>query len=361
MKKIVFICMILFFLISGILLFKNNSAKIDQIDTEEKSLTAKFIKSHLFDKDKTLRTNFVGETGSELALSESMGLWLEYLSGDNKQQQFNEAYDTIKSEFMMKQGLIAWQILDGETATTNALIDDIRIIEALFKEGESTGNQQLIKEAITLSKAIVKYNYNDEFLVDFYDEEYGYANGTLTVSYLNVRPFKYMNEYDVISDEQYREIEQFMRDIPMQGNFYPITYHVKERAFEFSNEINLIDQLYIALHLERTSVNTDKFNDWLQNKEDESKKLFGRYDAYREEPIVTYESVAVYALIVLYAIERDDEKFAQHIWKKVKEFQVQGKSSEYYGGYVNNYQTHSFDNLLALIAERELKNEGIIQ
>lgn len=361
MKRTLLICIIILIIVLGVLFLKKNNNPVEYENTEIDSMIAKFIINHLFDKDKTLRTNFSEEPGRDLALSESMGLWLEYLAANKKQEQFNQVYDTIKKEFMLKQGLIAWKVEDGEIATTNALIDDIRIIEALFIEGEDSGQQMLIDEAIKLSEAILKYNYNGKFLVDFYDWEYGYSNEELTLSYLNLTPFIYMKKYNVISEEFLQEIEQFLKLIPKRDNFYPMTYHVTNETFEFSEEINLIDQLYIALHLERASVNTDEFYEWLLDKESIENKLYGRYDASTEEPTVNYESVAVYALTVLYALEREDKEFAKRIWQVMKEFQVRDISSDYYGGYVLNYQTHSFDNLLALLAEEELQHEEIIQ
>ena len=45
----------------------------------------------------------------------------------------------------------------------------------------------------------------------------------------------------------------------------------------------------------------------------------------------------------------------------MKELQSQDPLKHYYGGNMNEKDTHSFDNLLPLIAERELLNEKVIQ
>lgn len=362
MKKnswiIAVVCILVFGSIFSWFIFgeKENQAVVF-IEDGETLQTEKFIGEHLLVSPGEIRTNFVGKPGSTVSLLESSGLWLEYLTEKHDPTKFDHAYEDMVKKFRLKEGILAWEINEGKVAKTNALIDDLRIIEALFKEGETREDEKVIEEAINLSKAVLKYNGQARFFVDFYDTEYRYANEELTVSYVNLEPFLYMEKYGIITQEELAGIRRFMEELPVEAGFYPQTYDVVQDEFHFNEEINLIDQLYIVLHLERAGISTTGFANWLKSLPADGAKMYGRYDATTKEPTVEYQSVAVYALAIMYALERGDRLFAEELWNDV----LLLKSND--GGYVDaaSQTTHPFDNLLALLAERRLKDEGIIE
>lgn len=123
----------------------------------------------------------------------------------------------------------------------------------------------------------------------------------------------------------------------------------------------MIDQLYTALHADRAKVNTSAIMKWLKTTFTKEGKLYGRYKLSTLQPAVTYESPSVYALVILYALKQNESEFAKEVYDRMKELQIQDPLKDYYGGYMNEKDTHSFDNLLPLIAERELFNESVIQ
>src|SRR5699024_4775576 len=324
--------------------------------------TERFILNHLQHEDGTIRTNFSGQEEGSLVLSESLGLWMEYLTLKNDQEQFAQVVDVLTRHYLLKNHLIAWEIKENERSETNALIDDLRIINALFLMGKKTQNTSYTELATEISRAIVTYHEKEDILVDFYDTQFAEANDSLTLSYIIPEAIDQMSEHHLLTNEAMGNMQSILREMPMNNGFYPQSYEVHTREYTFTDEINLIDQLYIARHFEQMMNNSDDaFNKWLKEEFNKERKLFGRYDLSSKEPTVTYESVAVYALAILYSVERGDETFARDVYNQMQTLQINDEKSLYDGGYMDEQTTHSFDNLLALIAERTLKNEQIIQ
>lgn len=90
-------------------------------------------------------------------------------------------------------------------------------------------------------------------------------------------------------------------------------------------------------------------------------QLYGRYIADTKEPAVQYESPSVYALAVLFSRTKADPAVIKPLYKRMTSFETLDTLKPDYGGYMSGGDTHSFDNLLPLLAERKLFNENIIQ
>lgn len=324
--------------------------------------TERFIIKHLLHEDGTIRTNVEPQDGSDLALSESLGLWMEYLVEKEDSLRFKDAYGTLMDKFLLKEGLVAWKIEDGVAADTNALIDDIRIMKALFQEGERTGRKDYIETATKIAKSVVAFNRHGENFVDFYDVNHRYANDEITLSYLDIEGIRYLSKYELIPEESIKTLETFMKDIPLKNGFFPKSYHIVHDTFQFDETINLIDQVYTAIHLERSGAATDEFYDWLTEEFYKEHLLYGRYDREAKKRSVDYESASVYALTILYSLEKNDHEFAKDVYERMLTMQVRDKEAQYYGGYVTSENvTHSFDNLFPLLAERKLLDEQIVK
>src|SRR5699024_225118 len=127
-------------------------------------------------------------------------------------------------------------------------------------------NEQYIALATEISKAVLTYNRQGEEFVDFYDLSYNYAHEELTLSYLIPSAFNYMGEYNLLPEETIDQLINFMKELPLDNGFYPKYYQVIDQRFHYDDIINLIDQLYVAIHLEGFNVETDTFYEWLKNE-----------------------------------------------------------------------------------------------
>lgn len=364
-KWIVFPLIVISLVLLIAIIFKNKQTNDDYIavkstlEPKETLATEQFVIDHLLLNNNLIATDFKNNHNGNVFLSESIGLWLHYLALKEDEKQFKDAIEALIEHFLLPNHLISWRINGKTQLSTNALIDDLRIVSALFYFGERTGNEQYVQLAEQISKALVQLQVKRNMFVDFYDLEHEIANDTLTLSYIKLDALHYMVEHDLLKKRVYERMEKILRDAPQHNNFFPKTYDVIEKKYTYEREVHFIDQLYIALQREKNKMENDNFFTWMKEEFYDQGKLFGRYYAATQKPIVSYESASVYALAILYSLEKNEHEFATDLYERMITLRVHDTNSPYEHGYVDvvNETTHSFDNLLPLLAERVYLDE----
>src|SRR5262249_53186497 len=156
--------------------------------------TEHFILRHMMNENGTFATYRLadtkagkGEAKGREALSESAGLWLQYTLDKDDQALFDEQVKVIQNSFVHKDHIVIWKIPEkGEMqSATNARIDDLRIIEQLYRAYEMYKEERYKNLADQLSDAVIRYNKKDNYYVDYYDADAGKQNNFATTSYLN--------------------------------------------------------------------------------------------------------------------------------------------------------------------------------
>lgn len=327
--------------------------------------TEHFILRHMMNENGTLATYRLedtkagtGEAKGREALSESAGLWLQYTLDKDDQALFDEQVKVIQNNFVHKDQIVLWKISEkGEMqSATNALIDDLRIIEQLYRAYEMYKEERYKNLADQLSDAVIRYNKKDNYYVDYYDADARKQNDFATTSYINPRAFSYMKKYGKVSAQQYEEVVQFLADYPRHGWAFPKEYK-EDGTFTYDKEVNLIDQSYVAYHRSLGGLSSDAYLEFIKKKFQKDGKLYGRYNLETGKQTVKYESPAAYGLTILYVLQTGDTKFAKELYDHMSTFRNDNVFSRYYGGYVTgeNNNTHIFDNVLPLLAEIELE------
>ncbi|WP_410984245.1 transcriptional regulator [Bacillus cereus] len=337
-------------------------------ELESLYITESFIKKHMMNQNGTIATYRLRTQQTEPdyalgreSLSESSGLWLEYLWREKKLDEWREHVAVVKREFVTTDNLLIWKLAEdgSEIATTNALIDDLRFIEVLFEAGED------IEFAKKVSQAVLKYNRNKFFFVDFFDNSSRTKANSLTISYINPRALQFMMKQGVFSESEWNRVVKFLTDLPRKNWAYPKTYIEKANieTYQYDKEVNLIDQSYIAYHKSLIGLRSPAYMEFIKKEFAASNKLFGRYSLETSKPLVTYESPALYGLTILYCIEENEYELGKQLYERMIAFRDNDKNSQYYGGYVTlaNNDTHIFDNLFPLLAEQALSQKGIIK
>lgn len=330
-----------------------------------------FIKEHLTNDDLTLKTNLKPPTSNDPdvakgteTLSESLGLWMLYAVEKGDQALFAESVAVMKA-YDYQDGWIAWKAGGGNDTpvTTNALVDDLRIAEALYLAGEKWGDETYIELANEIGQSIRENQSREGLLVDFYDRHYKVASDYLTLSYLNVAAVRLMEKHQQASEELNNQVHSFLDKLPTKNGFFPFSYQLGSKEYVYHQEVNLIDQLYIGYHRAQVGMSSPELWAFLKEEFARNGLLYGRYDASTKQPLVPYESPAVYSLAILTASELKEYDFARDLYERMVRQQIRRPESEFYGGYMDMSQldTHSFDNLLPLLAERRLFNEGTLQ
>ncbi|MFM9281105.1 glycosyl hydrolase [Paenibacillus jiagnxiensis] len=341
--------------IAAFMYWKENMRKSQTTSTEQ------FIEQYMTNANGTLAsylkegTSTVPEivAGRE-ALSESVGLWMQYALLKQDKSLFDSSYELLKSKFIMPEGYIAWKLTeDGQSnVTTNALGDDFRVIDALGKAADQWGEESYRVTADKLSRTLVSSLMKDGFFVDFHDFSNGHSANTLSLAYVDMSALSNMTRSGVLEQTVYERHKQLLTDMPDDGVFYPKLYDIDKKTYIYDDSVNLIDQLLVALNCAEIGHSSDKLLTFLKTEFEQKHQIQGRYSRETKQPDAPYESPAVYGLSILLALKSGDTEFARQLYDRMLQFR--GQDPDYPGGYVFDKDTHLFDNLLPLIAEETM-------
>lgn len=334
---------------------------IMKLTNNPRALTEQFVRNQMFNSSGTIASYLQDAPSTDPnvvagreALSESLGLWLEYGITIKDQKLFSEMAEQLRSKFMSPQGHVYWKLdKDGVShVTTNALGDDLRIIRALLQAYELWGDQADLQLAKKINTYLMDKTRLEGYLVDFYDEANHYYSPTLSLVYVDVDAFKLMKKYQLMNSEDYDKYIAILEHMPKDTLFYPKLYEIGSGRYTYDEKVNLIDQLIVALHLGEAGMDNKPLLQFLQEQYAQHHKIYGAYNRNTLQPSVEYESPAVYALAILLALQQNDTEWAEKWNKRMLYFQTQ--HGKYAGGYVFDNNTHAFDNLFPLLAEAQL-------
>lgn len=333
-------------------MYQTNSAKFP---------TESFIKKHLMNNNGTLATYMKesDDLDSDLvkgreALSESLGLWLQYALEKGDPTMFQSNYSILTTYFLKSDGLVYWKLDPDGTSrvTTNASIDDFRIASTLIQAADKWGREDYRKTANKISQYLNKNNRRGQLLVDYYDSAYQSKSAFVTLSYIDPASLTNMFKNGGIDQTVHRSMTQLLTNIPGKGPFYAKKYHVTKKEFRFDQRVNIIDQMLIALHRSYIGLPSDELLAFIKKEFQQHGVIYGRYYLDTKKAAVNYESPALYAIAILYCKEIGETEFAQALFNRMIQFREDNPLNTYYGGYsVYNGDTHIFDNLYPLVAE----------
>ncbi|KAJ3197320.1 hypothetical protein HK101_004520 [Irineochytrium annulatum] len=329
------------------------------------SPTVSFIEDHMTNPNGTLATYLQDATSKRAdtvagreALSESLGLWMQYAVTSDDQALFEQSYEQLKTYFLTPPDpYIAWKLdAEGDShVTTNALGDDLRIIGALLQAADQweQGREAKLTTAAAISRALTQSAQQRGYLVDFHDFSSGHSTDTLSLVYVDLLSLQAMEEHQVVEPGTYAKYEAILKKMPDDELFYPKTFNVVRKEYTYDDTVNLIDQLIVANHLTVTDRKPDKLISFLKKEFSARHQLPGQYTRKSHTPAVSYESSSVYGLAILLAVRSGDPKWAKQLYNHM--ITLRGQDSRYPGGYVFDGNTHLFDNLFPLLGEINLQ------
>lgn len=246
-------------------------------------------------------------------LSETLGLYMEYLTLVEDDENFSKQVEVLKNHFVAQENghsFIRWRL--NEKASTNALIDDIRIIKALEQASDIFGNEEYRTLADKLSEAVSSVQSEGSYTVDFYDWSLEMPAQRLTLSYLDDNGAITAESYEVLDNVKASEV------------FFPEYYDTAAERYISSNEVHMIDQLLIALNREKSGQPSEQFAEWLKEEWNRKQKLYGRYDRQTLKATVDYESLAVYYYLHAYFSTLGETELADEVFQHSKEIAADG-------------------------------------
>lgn len=333
---------------------------------EKVSPTVAFVEKHMTNPNGTLATYLQDApsvradivAGRE-ALSESVGLWMQYALASDNEVMFEQAYKQLQTYYVVRPDMyIAWKLdPQGKShVATNALGDDLRIIGALLQAADrwEEGRADKLATASALSRTLTQRTEKQGYMVDFYDFKSGHSTDTLSLVYVDLLALQAMRDHQMLDTDAYARYEGALHKMPDDGLFYPKSMNATTKAYTYDDKVNLIDQLIVANHVMETGSKPDKLIAFLKKEFATRGKLPGQYDRITRTPAVDYESASVYGLTILLAVRSGDPNWAKQLYKHM--IALRGQDAKYPGGYVFDGNTHLFDNLFPLLGETGLYN-----
>ena len=172
---------------------KDQAEKPEEVPTE---MTEEFIHHWLQNDNGTIATYIQnnGEVDEDLvqgreALAETLGLLMYYALDKDDQTLFNKVYDQLTDYFLENDGFVNWKLNEDGTSdvSTNALIDDIRVLYALAMAYEKWDVDQYMDTADSISEYLNEHNVKNNIYTNFYDQEYEDASFDVSLSYIDIQ------------------------------------------------------------------------------------------------------------------------------------------------------------------------------
>ncbi|WP_181347540.1 glycosyl hydrolase family 8 [Thalassobacillus sp. CUG 92003] len=294
------------------------------------------------------------------ALAETLGLWMEYALLKDDTDMFADAYTLLNRHFLEYDGFVYWKLTakGHSDVTSNALIDDLRIIHALFQASDRWHNETFAETARKISDYLAEYNQTNHALTDFYEREDGYNSDVLTLSYIDPQALHAMVEHDVLGESTQTTMLSILRHAPLENDFYPKSYNVKTKRYHYNDDVNMIDQALTGLQTARAGHKAEPLLAFVKQEMDRRGLVYGKYNRSTRMPAVEYESPATYAFLVMFCLEINEHELAERIYERMMAFRQNDPQHDYYGGFSVDERgdTHIFDNLMPLLAERKMED-----
>ncbi len=299
------------------------------------------------DVEEHVKANYLAENGliadykvskNTKYLSESIGLYMQYLVLNNDSLTFNTLFTAMQNELLVDQTFIKWKM--GDDVTTNAFIDDMRIYEALQEASAKFHYPKYEEFANKIAVSWKKYGLVNQTPRDFFDFKTKEKAETLHLSYYNSVAMKKAGFDEISFTPLENAVASPFFDEIFENGRYKTT----------GNQVNMIDQMLIAIqYVTLTHKKEPQFDAFLENEWNQNNRVYARFYRDTKEPVESMESTAVYALLAKYYTLTNQTDFYQKAMDKLNEMDTSDATT-----------THFFDYMhkeLALIEKRKLVDE----
>lgn len=273
-------------------------------------------------------------------LSESIGLYLEYLLQTNQKEAFEDAYHVLIAHYMKQDGFIPWKQEENgkKKLETNALIDDLRILKVLFFASEKFHNPDYTHTANTIRTFLLTHQVQEDILTDFYDDSLQQSSHTIHLFYLDIEALTFF------PSKQKEKAEMLLKQAP-SSPFYPERYLLDEARYDSETNAHMVEQTLTAYHVFHAGGDISGFLSFIKETWKKEKVIYGMYNKSTQTPIVSYDSPAVYALLSLLYHEVGDRLMAEEMNSMLE------KKKRSFNENQEKQRIHFFDSIYPYLAE----------
>lgn len=312
-------------------------AEVTVIPSSNESRQTKMFIDQKLSKNGGVYTNYnnyksIGNiTKGHDVLSESQGLYMLYSVYTNDKESFDKSFNFLAKKMMLKNGLVSWRTVNNKKDKASSLIDDLRIVEALYYAYSLWGDDNYKYYLIKISAGIVnQYPVLRNFQ----------KSSEINLSYLNIKAIKIVAMIFPKWSKNIKTAENILNNGYISDTYplYYEKYNFKSQKYE---NLDILQSIIAHLNSE-DKTRKKKFINWLE--ENLSK---GNSDVLRINGV---ESTAVYSLTGELALEVGNTKVADIMKEKIDQFKI-NNNKDFSGsfGFLETKEFFSFDNLTAMM------------
>ncbi|MBF2489514.1 glycoside transferase [Listeria marthii] len=327
MKRIILILILLVLLGTGLYFFLRPEPK-DTVTAPKETIPTSTTVQQYVKENYTAKNGLIIDyknAQNPHYLAESIGLYMEYLVEVNDSKTFQEQVTSLQKNFITNDSFIKWEATDS--TTTNAIVDDFRITDALYQASEKFKHSAYTKLADKLLTNTKKYSAVQGTPVDFYDFVHKKRADTLHLSYLNIEAMQQINYRDkAYLPIQTVNAEPFFTEVFQNGQFH----------YADANEVNMIDQMLIAIaYYDENGDIEPNFDNFLQTELASKGKIYARYQRETKKPSSENESTAVYAFLTQYFNKTNQAKNGKITKELLEKMDTSNPETTHFFDYIN--------------------------
>jgi len=317
-------------------------------------ITKKMLtKKGIYTNFKQTKSNSQLATGHEM-LSESSGLWLEYLVYTKQYKEYREFYEQTKKTFDQgNQFSYRFDPSGNKKSNVNATLDDLRIIRSLQMYAQATKSNKYRKEAATRFAELKSGSIPDGKLVDFYDDKAKKSSSDSSLAYYDLKTLKYFESTSAKEKGYYKKQLEVVKKGYLGDAFplYASSYSWSQGSYSSKN-LNTSEALETILHLSEVGKLKGVTLNWLEEQV-KNHKLYNTY-SINGSVVNKNQSTGSYALAAMIFANAKDKKMYEYTMNLMWNSQIKDKDSSLYGalGIKHQKQAYSYNNLNGLIASK---------
>lgn len=289
-------------------------------------------------------------TGHEM-LSESSGLWLEYLALNGSKKAFNTFYQQTKQTFDQNGRQFSYRY-DPETDkhyNVNATLDDLRILRALVIYDAQNHTDRYRKEASQRFANLKQNCIVDGQLVDYYDIKQKKSNHSGALAYFDLKTLQYFED-----EKTYQKQLKVLKGGYL-GDVFPLYASSFDwQSNQYSNaDLNTSEALETLLHLSEIGALKKTSRQWLI-QQIKHQSLTNSY-TINGVSVDNTQSAANYALAAMIFANVGDQAHYEQAMALIWPNQATTKDGKLAGGLTQagTKKSYSFNNLTALLAAQQ--------
>lgn len=334
----------------------NKNIKLNQYPKQQQNLV-NFIKKNLLTNNGIYTSTLTVDntdnkgnlaTGKEM-LTESSGIWLQYLVSVNSKKSFESFYKNTKATFWRNnQFNYRFDPINKKLSSVNATLDDLRIVKSLIMYDQKYKTNFYEKDINEISQSLKKSVIKKDVLLDYYDPIIKKGADVSSLAYYDLATLKLL-EQNSHDQKVYKHQVEIVKDGYISDDFplYARNFNVSSGIYS-SDDLNTSEGLEVLLHLAQVGELRPTSKRWLVERVNNN-NLFNSYST-KGTPVSHETSVANYALAAQIFKLTNDKKSYNNAMSIIWQSQI--KSEKYIGGLGDDKtnQFYSYNNLNALIA-----------